>query len=154
MKDLIPGGTALPEDKLPATVTRKEESRSLPFDMEDEDLRDMAIEAIHLRIKIKGMEEAEKIRHKAAKAKIEIIQSEYNEISDQVVDATEYRLVECSKEIDFEKNEVRIIRLDTNEVLSTDELTPQDKQLELDLEHNPNKDGIDQDIEGQEETQD
>lgn len=45
----------------------------------------------------------------------------------------EEKEIECKKEIDFDKGIKTIIRLDKNEIVSTEKLSTEDRQLELSL---------------------
>lgn len=51
-----------------------------------------------------------------------------------VKDGGEVKPVECDMNIDFDKNTVKVIRLDTQAVVSEEKLSSKDRQLELDLD--------------------
>lgn len=71
---------------------------------------------------------------KTWKGKLEDIKREILSTSTKVREHKEIRLVKCQKELDFESGEVRLVRMDTGEIIETRPMSAVERQKELDFD--------------------
>ena len=82
---------------------------------------------------LRSTEEEKKKSNSDFNEKIKKAETIIDNLVTKIRNRGEEREIECKKEIDFEKGIKTIIRLDTNETVSREKLSDEDRQLELSL---------------------
>jgi fructose/tagatose bisphosphate aldolase len=80
---------------------------------------------------IDGLREQKKEICSRIKSDVDRLANETKALALAVVSGYEYRDTECAVEMDFSKNEVRVVRLDTKEVLRSRTMTATERQADL-----------------------
>lgn len=92
-------------------------SRQLFVPLTDDELRERGCTIATLTVQIEAAESAKKEAAADAKAHIDVLDIERSQLARTVADREERRTVECSVEIDWARNVVRVVRLDTGAVV-------------------------------------
>lgn len=116
-------------------VRTKRETRSLPCTLSDVELREKGDQLAQAFNDVEVAESQEKAMKSQFKAKKEELQARLSRLSSLIQSKTEMRDVEVVKQTDFKKDENHVTetRLDTSKVLTTRDLTDEERQRHLDF---------------------
>lgn len=105
--------------------------QSLRCQLTKEEIADRADRAAQLLEDRDHEEEELKAHAKHVKGKIERIEAEMRQHSNEVRTRSTYRDIECERIFDYKSKRVREVRGDTGEVISDREMTEREKQMGL-----------------------
>jgi hypothetical protein len=119
-------------------MEKKIEVKSLQVVLTNDEIRDKAKDLARAQIDIEEQEKRLKDVQADFKAKIATLEASISILSRAISNGYEYRDIECEWSFDWKKGEKKLSRLDTNEVLRTEKVTQEDRQMKLNAEKEVN----------------
>jgi len=109
-------------------VRGKEFKQKLRVPMSDDEARKKGKLAGHLKKKVQEIKAKQKAAKDEFKEELTDAQGRLDAVLDDLDAGGDMREVKCVEEKHFKRNEVRVIRLDTEEVESTRPMSPEERQ--------------------------
>lgn len=115
-------------------------TRTLECIIEDDKYIEYSKELAGYNKKMLRLDNEKKSYNKQIGYEISKVEASIQELSDKVGTGKEMRDIDCEVKYDWDKGEKTIIRLDLNEIVTTDIITETEKQMEIELTEKENKD--------------
>lgn len=112
-------------------------TRSLRCELTDQEIHERAQTAARMVVTIDELESAAKAEAKRRKTFIEEKEAELRRLSAEIRDKATFREIDCERLYDYKLGLVREVRTDTGELLSERAMTYSERQLELDIDEEP-----------------
>ena len=119
---------------------RKEVKRWLEVDYTPEEISDMSMELARKNTEHQKAEDQKKSANSQFKSEIDKLTAEINDLSSNMLTGSEVKEVKCEIEDDYVLNKKSITRLDTKEVIFYGDIPEDEKQMEMDLDSELEKD--------------
>jgi hypothetical protein len=114
-----------------APVETERDVMVLPVQLKADEIAAYADQAARAAAERDAEESARDAANKTAKSKIETLDGQVNSLLRKVRERAENRSVDVEKRWDFPQNAVRVVRLDTGEVVSERAMTFDERQTRL-----------------------
>ena len=117
-----------------------QETKKEPFEqclkcvLNDEELLTIGSQLADEQKKLESYENELTEVRSSFKSRTDASKSNINRYSNMITSKSEYRTVKCEKIFDYKDGTVKSVRIDTDEILETREMTDEEKQMSLDLE--------------------
>lgn len=108
--------------------------KSLECNYTDEELSNFKNELVKKLTEVGELQNEKKDFDADKSAKIKSREDDISRLVNNINVGYEFRTIECDVKIDINKDEKYIIRTDTNEVVETLKLRPEEKQTELEID--------------------
>lgn len=125
---------AKPDEQKRLSVLRKERTEYLPCKLTESELKDYSKQLANSYDRRMEVEAGLATFKSQAQSQVKSIEGDIGRLSNLVSAEVEYRSVDCEMVYDFIHDEKILTRRDTGEVLRTDKLTNDEKQMELPIE--------------------
>jgi hypothetical protein len=122
------------EPEAPKSDVRVElTEEQLKCKLTEDELDKIADRSAHLTGEIETKRSAMKAAQSTQASEIKSLESQLSTLATKRRDRCEYRMVECNRVFDYKSNEVRVVRLDTLEVVRKRSMTGSEREMELRL---------------------
>jgi len=115
-------------------IHRSTELHTLPCKLTKDEKAQAAKELAEKIDQLEALEETRKATMSEFKSKKENLQAQVLALGRQVREGTKLQSVECQLQLNYSKQRVRLIRLDTNEVIEERPMTDEEKQMNLEFD--------------------
>lgn len=105
----------------------------LKCQLTDDELDKIADRSAHLTGEIESKRAEMKAAQSSQASEIKSLESQLSSLAGKRRDRCEYRMIECQRVFDYRSNEVRVVRLDTNEVVRQRAMIGSEREMELRL---------------------
>ena len=122
-----------PKEEKVVHVEKKQFTKKCKCELTSEELRQAGEDLTDALLEIDTYESELETFKKEQKAKVQTAEGRVNGLKTRISSRHEYRDVKCEKVKDFDSGTVTITRLDTDEMLSDDEMSEEDRQMGLQL---------------------